>query len=124
VSCEQDRRFEFACTHLVVVVAADAGSSSRFRPVFTARVQPDPLPPLRCSLVVRPWLIRGALVALLAFEDDIEVVAELDRGDTIVATALEVRPDVAVLDIDLPGMDGLTAAEHLHQQCPTTSRSC
>jgi hypothetical protein len=80
VSCEQDRRFEFACTHLVVVVAADAGSSSRFRPVFTARVQPDPLPPLRCSLVVRPWLIRGALVALLAFEDDIEVVAELDRG--------------------------------------------
>jgi two-component system response regulator DesR len=63
-------------------------------------------------------MIRGALVALLSLEDDIEVVAELDRGDQIVATALATRPDVAVLDIDLPGLDGLTAAEQLHQQLP------
>src|SRR2546428_6723341 len=63
-------------------------------------------------------MIRGALVALLSLEDDMEVVAELERGDTIVETALRTRPDVAVLDIDLPGLDGLTAAEHLHQRLP------
>lgn len=64
-------------------------------------------------------LIRGALVALLSLEDDIDVVAELDRGDQVVATALRTRPDVAVLDIDLPGLDGLTAAEQLYAQLPT-----
>jgi two-component system response regulator DesR len=63
-------------------------------------------------------MIRGALVALLSLEDDMEVVAQLDRGDQIVQTALQTRPDVAVVDIDLPGLDGLTAAEHLHRQLP------
>lgn len=63
-------------------------------------------------------MIRGALVALLSLEGDMEVVAELERGDEIVATALRTRPDVAVLDIDLPGMDGLTAAEQLLDQLP------
>lgn len=63
-------------------------------------------------------LIRGALVALVSLEDDMEVVAELDRGDQILETALRTRPDVAVLDIDLPGLDGLTAAERLHQRLP------
>lgn len=63
-------------------------------------------------------LIRGALVALLSLEDDMEVVAQLDRGDTIVATALRTTPDVAVLDIDLPGLDGLAAAEQLHRELP------
>ena len=51
-------------------------------------------------------LIRGALVALIGLEEDMEVVAELDRGDLIEPTALRVEPDVAVLDIDLPGLDG------------------
>jgi two-component system response regulator DesR len=63
-------------------------------------------------------MIRGALVALLTLEEGIEVVAELDRGDQIVPTALRTRPDVAVLDIDLPGLDGLSAAERLHEQVP------
>jgi two-component system, NarL family, response regulator DesR len=63
-------------------------------------------------------MIRGALVALLSLEDDMEVVAELDRGDQIVPTALRTRPDVAVLDIDLPGTDGLTAAAELHRVLP------
>ncbi len=67
-------------------------------------------------------LIRGALVALLPLEDDVEVVAELDRGDQIVQTALHSRPDVAVLDIDLPGLDGLTAADQLHQRLPSAGR--
>jgi two-component system, NarL family, response regulator DesR len=63
-------------------------------------------------------MIRGALMALLSLEDGIEVVAELDRGDMIVPAALRTRPDVAVLDIDLPGLDGLTAAEQLYSQMP------
>jgi two-component system response regulator DesR len=63
-------------------------------------------------------LIRGALVALLSLEPDMTVVAELDRGDNIVEAALQVQPDVAVLDIDLPGLDGLSAAEQLHHALP------
>jgi two-component system response regulator DesR len=63
-------------------------------------------------------LIRAALVALLSFEDDMQVVAELERGDEIVAAASRERPDVAVLDIDLPGIDGITAAERLHAVLP------
>ena len=69
-------------------------------------------------------MIRGALVALLSLEGDMEVVAELDRGDTIVPTALRSRPDVAVLDIDLPGLDGLTAAGQLREQVPAARSSC
>jgi two-component system response regulator DesR len=63
-------------------------------------------------------LIRGALVALLSMQDDIEVVAELADGDQIVPTALELEPDVAVLDIDLPGTDGVTAAAELSEKLP------
>jgi len=64
-------------------------------------------------------MIRGALVALLRLEPDINVVAELDRGDRIVETAEKTRPDVAVIDIDLPGLDGLSAAEALHERLPS-----
>lgn len=63
-------------------------------------------------------MIRSALVALLTLEDDIDVVAELARGDEVLDAALETRPDVAVLDIDLPGMDGLAVAEQLREQVP------
>jgi two-component system, NarL family, response regulator DesR len=63
-------------------------------------------------------MIRGALVALLSLEEDMEVVAELERGDQILPTAQATRPDVAVVDIDLPGLDGLSAADQLHQQLP------
>ena len=63
-------------------------------------------------------MIRGALVALLSLEADMGVVGELDRGDHIVETAIRTRPDVAVLDIDLPGLDGLTAAGQLHERLP------
>jgi two-component system, NarL family, response regulator DesR len=63
-------------------------------------------------------MIREALVALLNLEEGMEVVAELENGDEIVTAALSTRPDVAVLDIDLPGTDGLTAAEQLHEALP------
>jgi two-component system, NarL family, response regulator DesR len=73
---------------------------------------------IRVLIAEDQHMVRGALVALLSLEDDMQVVAELERGDEIVETALGIRPDVAVLDIDLPGLDGLTAAELLHRQLP------
>ena len=63
-------------------------------------------------------LVRGALVALLEQEVDIEVVAELGEGDAIVSRAREAGPDVAVIDIDLPGKDGISAASDLHDVLP------
>ncbi|MEU6780105.1 response regulator transcription factor [Nonomuraea angiospora] len=63
-------------------------------------------------------LVRGAIVALLAYEEDIEVVAEVSRGDRILAAARATRPDVAVIDIALPGKDGLSAAGELHAKLP------
>lgn len=63
-------------------------------------------------------MIRGALVALLSLEDDIDVIAELERGDGVVEIAERERPDVAVLDIDMPGLDGLTVAARLHDRVP------
>jgi two-component system response regulator DesR len=63
-------------------------------------------------------MVREALAALLALEGDIEVVAEVGRGDEVADAALAARPDVALLDIDMPGLDGLTAAGALRQQVP------
>ncbi|MEU7989752.1 response regulator transcription factor [Streptosporangium canum] len=63
-------------------------------------------------------ILREALAALLGYEEDIEVVAALESGDAIVPAALAHRPDVAVLDIDLPVLDGLAAAADLHARLP------
>jgi two-component system response regulator DesR len=63
-------------------------------------------------------MVRGALVALLKLEPDIEVVAELASGDEILLAAHRHLPDVAVIDIDLPGVDGLTAARGIYEQLP------
>jgi two-component system response regulator DesR len=63
-------------------------------------------------------MVRGALVALLNLETDIEVVAEVASGDQIMPTARDTHPDVCVIDIDLPGKDGLTAAGELHEHLP------
>src|SRR3954469_2087736 len=63
-------------------------------------------------------IVRGALVALLNLESDIQVVAEVASGDEILPMAKAVLPDVAVIDIDLPGKDGLTAASELHENLP------
>jgi len=64
-------------------------------------------------------LVRGAIVALLGLEPDLEVVADVARGDEIVPMALEVRPDVALLDIEMPGLDGLSAAAQLRTALPS-----
>jgi two-component system response regulator DesR len=63
-------------------------------------------------------MVRGALVALLSLEPDIEVVSQVASGDEIVPAARKFAPDVAVIDIDLPGKDGLTAAKELHEKQP------
>ena len=63
-------------------------------------------------------LVRGALSALLGLEPDIEVVAEVGRGDEVVAAALASHPDVAMLDIEMPGLDGIGAAAALRAALP------
>lgn len=63
-------------------------------------------------------LVRGALRALLELEGDIEVVAEVGRGDEVVPAARQHRPDVALLDIEMPGCDGIDAARELATAAP------
>jgi len=63
-------------------------------------------------------LVRGALSALLGLEHDIEVVAEVGRGDDVVEAALRTAADVAILDIEMPGMDGIAAASALRDAAP------
>src|ERR1700761_3599451 len=63
-------------------------------------------------------MIREALAALLSFEDDMEGVAQVGRGDEVTKAAEATSPDVALLDIEMPGMDGLPAAAALRRACP------
>ncbi|MFI6740447.1 response regulator transcription factor [Nonomuraea sp. NPDC050451] len=73
---------------------------------------------IRVLLAEDMHMVRGALVALLELEPDIKVVAEAATGDEIVPLALEHAPDVAVIDVELPGVDGLTAAAELRRRLP------
>jgi two-component system response regulator DesR len=75
---------------------------------------------IRVLLADDHLLIREALVLLLDTEDDLQVVADVGRGDHAVERALALKPDVAVLDIDMPGMDGLAVAQHLSRELPGT----
>ncbi|HEX8730726.1 MAG TPA: response regulator transcription factor [Ktedonobacterales bacterium] len=74
---------------------------------------------IRVLLAEDQTMVRGALAALLGLEPDIEVVAEVARGDEAEAEALAARPDVALLDIEMPGMSGLEVAALLRQRLPT-----
>lgn len=74
---------------------------------------------IRVLLAEDQAMVRGALAALLALEGDIEIVAEVGRGDEVTAAALATHPDIALLDIEMPGMDGLTAAAELRAKLPT-----
>jgi two-component system, NarL family, response regulator DesR len=64
-------------------------------------------------------LIRSALAVMLELEDDFEVVASVGRGDEVVPAARAHHPDVALLDIEMPGIDGLAAAAVLAQEVPS-----
>ncbi len=63
-------------------------------------------------------MMRDALATLLDLEPDLEVVAQVARGDEVVATALQTRPDVALLDIEMPGPSGLEVADELRTALP------
>jgi two-component system response regulator DesR len=74
---------------------------------------------IRVLIAEDQGMVRGALKALLAMEGDIEIVAEAERADQVVPLALEVRPDVALLDIEMPGGDGMTVAGELRKDLPS-----
>jgi two-component system response regulator DesR len=75
---------------------------------------------IRVLLAEDQVMIREALAALLSFEDDIEIVAQVGRGDEVLGAAQAADPDVALLDIEMPGMDGLAAAAQLAKASPRT----
>ncbi len=74
---------------------------------------------IRVLIAEDQGMVRGALKALLALEGDIEIVAETDRADRVVPLAIQSKPDVALLDIEMPGGDGITAAGQLRKELPS-----
>jgi two-component system response regulator DesR len=74
--------------------------------------------PIKVLLADDQTMFRSAVRRLLEWEGDIIVVAEVAEGDGIIETALAIRPDVAVVDVEMPGVDGLSAAAALHEQLP------
>jgi len=73
---------------------------------------------IRLLLADDQALVRGALATLLDLEPDMTVVAEVGRGDEVVAAARESRPDVALLDVEMPGVDGIEATRELRAAMP------
>ncbi len=73
---------------------------------------------IRLLLADDQELVRSALCALLDLEEDFEVVASIGRGDEVIAAAQAHHPDVALLDIEMPGLDGIAAAALLASHVP------
>ena len=73
---------------------------------------------IRLLLADDQALVRGALAALLDLESDLRVVAQVGRGDEVVEHARAAEVDVCLLDIEMPGADGIEAAEALHRELP------
>src|SRR5437879_13611392 len=73
---------------------------------------------IRVLLAEDQAMVRGALRALLAMEEDIQVVGEVARADEVGAAAMAHRPDVALMDIAMPGGDGISAAAAPHEALP------
>lgn len=73
---------------------------------------------IRVLIAEDQGMVRGALASLLGLESDIEVVAQVSRGDEVLAAVEAVEPDVALLDIEMPGATGLEAAERLRGARP------
>jgi len=75
---------------------------------------------IRLLLADDQALVRGALSALLGLEPDLEVVAEVGTGADVLAAAQRTRPDVALLDVEMPGLDGIAATAALRGALPAT----
>lgn len=75
---------------------------------------------IRILLADDQALVRGALAALLQLEDDIDVVAEVGRGDEVVSAARQARVDVCLLDIEMPGGNGIEVTRQLNDAVPET----
>jgi two-component system response regulator DesR len=73
---------------------------------------------IRILIAEDQGMVRGALAALLAFEPDLGVVAEVSAGDQVLAAAREHHPDIALLDVEMPGIDGIEAAAALRREVP------
>ena len=74
--------------------------------------------PIRLLIADDQALVRGALAALLDLESDLVVVGQVGRGDEVVAAARLTRPDVALLDVEMPGLDGIAACAALVHALP------
>ena len=74
--------------------------------------------PIRILLADDEHLIRGAMAALLALEDDLIVVAQAATGAEALAMARALRPDVAIIDLQLPDLDGIAVAGSIHRELP------
>ncbi|MEU7141134.1 response regulator transcription factor [Nocardia sp. NPDC046473] len=73
---------------------------------------------IRLLLADDQALVRGALAALLGLESDLEVVGEVGRGDEVVDAVARTNPDVVLLDVEMPGLDGISVAGQLHAAHP------
>jgi two-component system response regulator DesR len=73
---------------------------------------------IRLLLADDQALVRGALATLLGLEPDMEVVSEVGRGDEVVEAARRTEPDVALIDVEMPGLDGIAATAALHEALP------
>ena len=74
---------------------------------------------IRLLLTDDQALVRGALAALLDLESDLQVVAQVGRGDEVLAAARDNAVDVALLDVEMPGLDGIAVAAELHRALPS-----
>lgn len=96
---------------------AEVGRDLASRP-YARRGVPARTEPIRVMLVDDHALVRAGFRSVLHGSSDILVVGDAGDGETAVATALRIRPEVVVMDLDMPGGDGLTATRRLHEAAP------